>query len=227
MRSRNVSPGSDVMRTLIQSERTRVPPVTAERSPPDSRMTGADSPVMADSSTDATPSMISPSPGMNSPAFDHDEVAFAQARSRTRSRSCRPAQTVRDGFRAGLAQRVGLRLAATFGHRFGEVGEDHREPQPERDLELEAKPRPPAMASSTNRTVVNTLPISTTNMTGFFAIVRGCSFAARRRSPASRFADPRWTLSVRVPLEHLSVGHQEVLDDWPQTGPGRRSAPRR
>jgi hypothetical protein len=31
-------------------------------------MTGADSPVIADSSTDATPSTISPSPGMNSPA---------------------------------------------------------------------------------------------------------------------------------------------------------------
>jgi len=47
---------------------TRVPPVTAERSPPDSRITGADSPVMADSSTDATPSATSPSPGINSPA---------------------------------------------------------------------------------------------------------------------------------------------------------------
>ncbi len=57
------------MRTLIQSEITRVPPVTAERSPPDSRMTGADSPVIADSSTEATPSTISPSPGMNSPAL--------------------------------------------------------------------------------------------------------------------------------------------------------------
>ena len=54
--------------TLILSDRTRVPPVTAERSPPASRMTGADSPVMADSSTEATPSMISPSDGMNSPA---------------------------------------------------------------------------------------------------------------------------------------------------------------
>ena len=68
IRSRNVWPGSDVTRTLIQSEMTRVPPVTADRSPPDSRMTGADSPVIADSSTDATPSMISPSAGMNSPA---------------------------------------------------------------------------------------------------------------------------------------------------------------
>ena len=34
--------------TTIRSESTRVPPVTADRSPPDSRMTGADSPVMAD-----------------------------------------------------------------------------------------------------------------------------------------------------------------------------------
>ena len=41
-----------------------VPPVTAERSPPDSRMTGADSPVIADSSTEAMPSTTSPSPGM-------------------------------------------------------------------------------------------------------------------------------------------------------------------
>jgi hypothetical protein len=53
---------------IISSESTRVPPVTAERSPPDSRITGADSPVIADSSTDATPSTTSPSPGMNSPA---------------------------------------------------------------------------------------------------------------------------------------------------------------
>jgi len=34
-----------------------------ERSPPASRMTGADSPVIADSSTEAMPSMISPSLG--------------------------------------------------------------------------------------------------------------------------------------------------------------------
>ncbi len=68
MRSMKVEPGAAVIFTLIQSERTVVPPVTAERSPPASRMTGADSPVMADSLTEATPSMISPSPGMRSPA---------------------------------------------------------------------------------------------------------------------------------------------------------------
>ncbi len=69
MRSRKVWPGSAVTRTVIPSDNTFVPPVTAERSPPASRMTGADSPVMADSSTEATPSITSPSDGMNSPGF--------------------------------------------------------------------------------------------------------------------------------------------------------------
>ena len=39
-------PGSPLIRTISQSERTRVPPVTALRSPPLSRMTGALSPVI-------------------------------------------------------------------------------------------------------------------------------------------------------------------------------------
>ena len=68
IRSTKVSPGFDVMRTTMRSDSTRVPPVTALRSPPDSRMTGADSPVMADSSTEAMPCTTSPSPGIRSPA---------------------------------------------------------------------------------------------------------------------------------------------------------------
>ena len=68
MRSRKVSPGLAVTLTRIQSDSTLVPPVTAERSPPDSRITGADSPVIALSSTEATPSMMSPSAGITSPA---------------------------------------------------------------------------------------------------------------------------------------------------------------
>ena len=36
-------------------------------------------------------------------------------------------------------QRFGLRLAATFGHGFGEIGEQHREPQPQDDLEGKAE----------------------------------------------------------------------------------------
>ena len=68
IRSRNDLPGSWVISTTIRSLRTRVPPVTALRSPPDSRITGADSPVIADSSTDAMPSITVPSPGITSPA---------------------------------------------------------------------------------------------------------------------------------------------------------------
>ena len=56
------------MRTTSQSDSTRVPPVTEAKSPPDSRITGADSPVMALSSTEATPSITSPSSGITSPA---------------------------------------------------------------------------------------------------------------------------------------------------------------
>ena len=90
MRSRNVSPGLAVMRTISQSESTRVPPVTLLRSPPLSRMTGALSPVMALSSTEATPSMTSPSPGIRSPASTSTTSSFAQAvDGRRRRASCR------------------------------------------------------------------------------------------------------------------------------------------
>ena len=78
IRSRNVSPGLAVISTTMRSERTLVPPVTAERSPPDSRMTGADSPVIADSSTLAMPSTTVPSLGMTSSAFAHDAVTDLQ-----------------------------------------------------------------------------------------------------------------------------------------------------
>ncbi len=78
IRSRNEWPGSWVISTTIRSEVTRVPPVTALRSPPDSRITGADSPVIADSSTEAIPSITVPSPGISSPAVDDDDVAAGQ-----------------------------------------------------------------------------------------------------------------------------------------------------
>ena len=117
-----------------------MPPVTAERSPPDSRITGADSPVIADSSTDATPSTTSPSPGMRSPGVHDDEVARARARwpdTDSNVALVAPDRSSRLAWvsRRDRAQRVGLRLAPAFGHRLGEIGEEHGEPEPERDLE--------------------------------------------------------------------------------------------
>ena len=66
MRSRKPLPGSTVTLTRISSEMTRVPAVTADRSPPASRITGALSPVIAASLTEATPDTTSPSDGIRS-----------------------------------------------------------------------------------------------------------------------------------------------------------------
>ena len=67
MRSTKPPPLAMLGRTTSQSERTVVPLVTFAKSPPASRITGADSPVTADSSTEATPATTSPSQGMTSP----------------------------------------------------------------------------------------------------------------------------------------------------------------
>ena len=123
-------PGLAVMRTTIRSDSTRVPPVTAERSPPDSRMTGADSPVMADSSTLAMPSMISPSPGITSPATTTHTSPSCELRAGHLVDRAVGRRTWADRLGPGLAQRVGLGLAPALGHGLGEVGEQHREPQP-------------------------------------------------------------------------------------------------
>ena len=48
------------------------------------------------------------------------------------------AKQPRRGLPLGGAQRVRLGLAPGLGHRLGEVGEDHGEPEPEGDLEGEA-----------------------------------------------------------------------------------------
>ncbi len=130
IRSRKVSPGFAVTRTTSQSDSTRVPPVTDEKSPPDSRTTGADSPVTADSSTVAAPSITSPSAGIRSPASTSTKSPLRRLRSPTAivqgaSRSARR-QLLRHDVAPGAAQRRGLRLAAPFGHALGEVREQQR-----------------------------------------------------------------------------------------------------
>ena len=108
----------------MRSESTLVPPVTAERSPPDSRITGADSPVIADSSTEATPSTISPSEGIDVAGLADDEVALGQLGRGDPLLGAVGAQPAGLGLRAHPAQRVRLGLAPALGHRLGEVGED-------------------------------------------------------------------------------------------------------
>ena len=87
MRSMKASPGFTPTRITIQSDNTRVPPVTVLKSPPDARITGADSPVIADSSTEATPSITSPSTGTRSPASTSTRSPLRRLLAGTRLRS--------------------------------------------------------------------------------------------------------------------------------------------
>src|SRR6202158_586095 len=215
MRSRKVSPGFAVILTLIWSDKTRVPPVTAERSPPLSRITGADSPVIADSSTEATPSRISPSEGMNSPV-------------ETSTRS--PARS----FELGI-----FSIRPLSSGRLASVSE-----RALRSVSACALPRPSAIASAkfanstvnhshnvicrlnlnalpprNNNTVVMTLPTSTTNMTGLPIILRGFSF--RNASQTARLTifhsqTAFFFVAILKTSERFACTHQHVLQNRPK-----------
>ena len=127
IRSRNDLPGSWVISTTIRSESTLVPPVTALRSPPASRITGADSPVIADSSTEAMPSITVPSPGIASPA----STTTTSPRTSSEAGFSPPSRRLRGRLGPHRPQARRLGAAAALGQRLGEVGEDDGEPEPD------------------------------------------------------------------------------------------------
>ena len=179
MRSRNDWPGSCVISTTMRSESTRVPPVTALRSPPDSRMTGADSPVMADSSTEAMPSMTVPSPGITSPGLDDDDVAADAAR--TRPWCCRRAA------RAVVSLRIARRVAAWALPRPSAIASAKLPKSTVSHSQIATvKANQPGwpVSPTIHMTVVNSAPTSTTNMTGLRTMSRGSSLRTRPRAPA-------------------------------------------
>ena len=183
MRSRKVSPGRAVMRTTISSDSTLVPPVTAERSPPDSRITGADSPVMADSSTLAMPSITSPSPGITSPAVTTHSSPTSSCGTRHHFDRAAPADA---GPRCRTAPAAASRPGPCPAPR----------PWPRRSWRTatvnhsQAATRPAKRFSSRvdeprsrrKTRVVTTLPTSTTIITGLRAMWRGWSLAMLARS---------------------------------------------
>jgi hypothetical protein len=183
IRSRKVWPRSAVMRITIRSDSTLVPPVTADRSPPASRITGADSPVIADSSTEATPSVISPSDGIRSPA----------------------SQTTRSP-RMSSAAAILSSPGPSATRRLAWVSERIL-----RNVSAWALPRPSATASAklANSTVrashavtdqaktlgwaadsasVTTVPIRTTNMTGLRIWTRGSSLRTESSTACARIS---------------------------------------
>src|SRR5262249_6192332 len=217
---------------------TFVPPVTALRSPPDSRITGALSPVMTDSSTLAIPSITSPSPGMRYPASTRTisparnrEAATISNLSLGRSFLASVSVFVLRRLSACAFPRASAIASAKFAKRT--VNHSHSAIcTPNRS------PPAPVTASLMTNNVVIAAPTSTTNMTGFFATMRGLSFTndsriARRRISGSNSGRARTPLEIscdasvvlcsdlrscglRVAvdiLENLSVQHLEMLDD--------------
>src|SRR6266511_1261482 len=179
IRSMKVSPGFEVMRILIWSESTRVPPVTAERSPPASRITGADSPVIADSSTEATPSTISPSPGMNSPAETITRSSLRSCGAWTSS-VLLPLMT-----RWAIVSVLDLRRlsacalprpSAIASAKFANNTVNQSQSVICNSNPLFVTPGMGAISPRISCSVVKTLPTSTTNMTGLPIILRGFSF---------------------------------------------------
>ena len=185
------------MRTTMRSDSTFVPPVTAERSPPDSRITGADSPVMADSSTEAMPSTISPSEGMTSPAWHTTRSPLARSAAATRSSvpsGRRRRASVSDRIRRSVSAWAFPRPSAMASAKLAKITVKNSQ------IVMDQSKMPGWAIDSMK---VTTVPTSTTNMTGFLICTRGSSFLkesmrARRRIWRSNklrdSATPRGTL---------------------------------
>ncbi len=185
MRSMNVLPGSAVIRTTSQSLTTWVPPVTALRSPPASRITGALSPVMALSLTLATPSTISPSDGIRSPV----STSTRSPRRRLGAGTCvvwprlvptRRLAIVSLRARRRLSARARPRPSATASAKVANSTVSHSQ-----SAMASAKPAgcPPARLRAAS-TVTRIETTSVTKMTGLRISRAGLSFT--NASPAAR-----------------------------------------
>src|SRR3954468_2352285 len=222
IRSRNDSPGLAVMRTTIRSDSTLVPPVPAERSPPLSRMTGADSPVIADSSTEAMPSITSPSPGMRPFVSTTTRSPFLSREAGILSSfGCCGLWPPPVAGKAGSSVAMGMtssggghvrtlramvsfcirrsvsacafpRPSATASAKLAKITVNQSQMETASVNQRGAAPGAGARTSRSQTAVVRTLPISTTNMTGFFATRTGESLRK-----LSTIAEPRIDLSKR------------------------------
>src|SRR5215218_3787172 len=218
--SRKLRPGSAVIRTRIQSDSTLVPPVTADRSPPASRMTGADSPVMADSSTEAMPSTTSPSPGMTSPA---STMTWSPARSwaagttsvapSARSRLAVVSRRVRRSSSAWALPRPSAMASAKLAN--STVNHSQSATWPVNEM----PPGPPPRTRLTpNRRLTRTLPTRTTNITGLRTWTRGSSLPKAAPTAARTIAGSNSFFGVAMGRlsEQLAGALEQVLDDRPE-----------
>src|SRR5262245_47202575 len=230
MRSRKVAPSAAVMRTLIQSDSTWVPPVTAERSPPDSRITGADSPVIAASLTEAMPSITSPSEGMVSPASTSTtsptfRLVLGISRKPVRPGPVSSLAWVSVRWRRNDAACALPRPSATASAKLANSTVNHSH-----STIWNSKPicSPPVKRSRIRMIVVRMVTTSSTNITGFFIRLRGSSLTkaepiAGSTILGSNSADTGMRLRIfgvsigacsgSIRCEQRARGHREMLDD--------------
>ena len=154
-----------------------MPPVTAERSPPASRITGADSPVIADSSTEPTPSITSPSAGITWPA---STTTMSPRRRSAAATSSRPpgvrrwavvvVRVARSAFACAFPRPSAI-ASAKFANTTVSQSQTATVP-----VNQSGSESPEENRSRKKIAVVITLPTSTMKMTGFRKSVRGSSF---------------------------------------------------
>src|SRR5262249_50989605 len=77
------------------------------------------------------------------PRFDEHDIPRAELRCCHHFELAIGQNLMGHRIRLRFAQVVRLSLAACFGHRLGEIREQHREPEPQRDLNAEQKPTCP------------------------------------------------------------------------------------
>lgn len=188
MRSMKLSPDCRVTRTTRRPDSTFVPPVTAERSPPPSRMTGADSPVTADSSTAATPCTTSPSPGIVSPA------STATVSPRRRAIACTSFSPSFVSRWAVVIRRVRRRASAWALPRLSATA-SARLPETTASQSQTVLSHPYTEGWTTASPVVRAAPIPVTNMTGLRTSVTGLSL----RRASGRASHSCTGASGRVP----------------------------
>ena len=253
--SRKLLPGSWVISTTMRSDSTRVPPVTALRSPPDSRTTGADSPVIADSSTDAMPSTTVPSPGISSPASTTTRSPLTSSAPTSRRRRAGGPRS-RCAWREGTAAWALPRPSASASARLPKTTVSHSHTATVNVNQAGSSPPPsgsPPKAWISQPTVVMSAPTSTTNITGLRTTWRGSSLRRLSTSAGRRISVPRRTFIAllvqrQVQFEDVHAGlaeHAEgaaigvLLDQLlharraagcaarPRGGPGSGRCPRR
>ena len=144
-----------------------------------------------------------------------DAVAGAQIGRRARLLDVAGAEQARDRGRARLAQALGLGLAAALGERLGEVGEQHGQPQPDRDLEPRTATAWPWAMSTTSCPVTSTETTHTERITGLRSRARGSSL----RTESSRAARAIAGSSSEV----VAGGHQSLPVSASVRGPSARA----